>query len=336
MRRRSPRQVSRVRHIPVLRLLLYYAALVTIAIALAHFVPITKEAFVAPVSVPAIDQAGGLLNGQELPPTSPAFSRPFGRSVITIVVILGALGLSMPIAFVSMWTRRYRFDPSLIQSIIILPIVVAGIVLLVKESLALAFSLTGIVGVVRFRNTLKDPKDAVYIFLVLGVGLAAGVQALDVALLVSLAFNMIVLCMWKWDVGGFYATAGEGGLLTIGDAELLPFGGEREPDRLRHRANDLASDMETDGYLLVYAADPAAARRCVEISLTEFASNWRVGDARDESGGLSSFVVAIDLRGKASPVDLLGDLDERWPEQLAAAEYLPYRHEGEEEEEDDE
>jgi hypothetical protein len=103
MRRRTPRQVSRVRHIPVFRLLLYYAALVTIAVTLAHFVPITREAFVAPVSVPAVEQAGGLLNGNDLPPTSPAFGRPFGRAVITIVVILGALGLSLPIAFVSMW-----------------------------------------------------------------------------------------------------------------------------------------------------------------------------------------------------------------------------------------
>jgi hypothetical protein len=60
-----------------------------------------------------------------------------------------------------------------VQLLIILPLVVAGIVVLVKDSLALAFSLAGIVAAVRFRNTLDDSKDAVYVFLATGVGLAA-------------------------------------------------------------------------------------------------------------------------------------------------------------------
>jgi hypothetical protein len=93
--------------------------------------------------------------------------------------------------------------------VIILPIVVAGIALVVKNSLALAFSLAGIVAAVRFRNTLKDPRDAVYIFLVIAIGLSAGVQALDVALAMSLAFNFVVLLVWKHNVGR--STAGATG-----------------------------------------------------------------------------------------------------------------------------
>jgi hypothetical protein len=242
-----------------------------------------------------------------------------------VFVIAGALALALPIAWVARFTRQLRYDPSLVQSIVVLPILVAGIVILVKNSLALAFSLAGIVAVVRFRNTLKDPKDAVYVFLVLGVGLAAGVQALDVALLVSLTFNLIVLAFWKYDTGGVFSTSGQSGVLSIGDASLLPLEGMRESRGVREQARTLAGTMETDGYLLVVAADAAAARRCVEISLTECASDWRVGEPERAAGGLASFLVALDLRDKADPVDVLGELDERWPEQIAAAEYLPLR-----------
>src|SRR5256885_7014990 len=41
--------------------------------------------------------------------------------------------------------------------------------------------LAAIVAAVRFRNTLKDTKDAVYIFLALAVGVAAGVYSPTVA-----------------------------------------------------------------------------------------------------------------------------------------------------------
>jgi polyphosphate kinase len=75
--------------------------------------------------------------------------------------------------------------------------VVAGIVLIIRDSLALAFSLAGVVAAVRFRNTLKDTKDAVYIFLAVGIGLAAGVQALVVALILSILFNLVVFALWK-------------------------------------------------------------------------------------------------------------------------------------------
>jgi hypothetical protein len=324
--KRGPRRVSRNRRVPVGWLLLYYVVIIALAVAVAMLVPIARHAFVAPVQAPT-DVGNPFTDGLGTPPVA-EWTGPFDRAIVTLCVILGGLALALPIAWVAMFTRRVRYDPSLVQSIIILPVVVAGIVILVKNSLALAFSLAGIVAVVRFRNTLKDPKDAVYIFLVLGVGLAAGVQALDVALLVSMAFNLLVLGLWKFDVGGLYSAAGQSGLLTIGDLDLLPLGGSRELERVREEAMQLSKDIDVGGYLLVVAADVTAARRCLEITLTEFASKWRAGEPSTLVGGLASFVVVVDLRDKRDPLDLLGELDERWPQQIAAAEYVPFWREG--------
>ena len=99
-------------------------------------------------------------------------------------------------------TRQKKgFRQSVVQTLIFLPIVVAGVVLLVKNSVALAFSLGGIVAAVSFRNTLRDTKDAVYIFLAIGVGLAAGVQVMSAAAVMSFLFNVVILVFWYTDFG---------------------------------------------------------------------------------------------------------------------------------------
>ena len=72
---------------------------------------------------------------------------------------------------------------------------------MVKNSLALAFSLGGIVAAVSFRNTLRDTKDAVYIFLATGVGLAAGIQSVAFAAALSITYNVVILMLWWTDFG---------------------------------------------------------------------------------------------------------------------------------------
>src|SRR2546430_15371128 len=89
--------------------------------------------------------------------------------------MLTALLLVLPVSWVYMLTKqRSGYDQSVVQTVIILPMTVAATVILVQNSLALAFTLAAIVAAVRFRNTLKDTKDAGYIFLAPAVGVAAG------------------------------------------------------------------------------------------------------------------------------------------------------------------
>jgi hypothetical protein len=118
------------------------------------------------------------------------------------VAMFGALALMCPVAYVYMRTKpKARYDASLVQTVIVLPVVIAGVVLIVRDSVALAFSLAGIVAAVRFRNTLKDTKDAVYIFLAIAVGLAAGVQSLPVGFVVTAIYLGVVLVLWRYDIG---------------------------------------------------------------------------------------------------------------------------------------
>ena len=117
------------------------------------------------------------------------------------VAMAAASLLSLPVAWVYQLTRAKRgYQQSVVQLLIILPTVVSGIVLLVKYSVTLAFSLAGIVAAVRFRNSLDDSKDAVYVFLATGLGLASAVN-LPVAFVLSVGFNFLVLALWFTDFG---------------------------------------------------------------------------------------------------------------------------------------
>ena len=314
------------RRAPFLRLLVYYAVIVGIAVALVRYVPFLREAWSGEAAAAA--QTSDLLNGrgETVAPTVPD-QRMIDRSAIMVLITLAALALAFPVAWIYMHTRRLRYDPSLVHSVIILPMVVAGIVVIVKDSVALAFSLAGIVAAVRFRNTLKDPKDAVYIFLALGIGLAAGVQAVDIAFVMSLLFNLVVLTLWRWNLGSIYSGEQSQNLLSIGDAQLMIARRGSQRDSIRWRLSRESKDMETDGILLVHAEDTEAARQAIELSLNKTADDYRIADNFRQRDGISTFAVLLRLNDKkGDPLAILGDIEDRWHEDILAAEYIPYKH----------
>jgi hypothetical protein len=110
--------------------------------------------------------------------------------------------LMVPVSWVYFVTTKDRdVDRSFAQTIMVLPVIVAGIATIVHGSLALAFSLAGVVAAVRFRFTLEDPAQALYIFIAIAVGLGAGISAVNVAGVVSIAFVYLTLALWKLDYG---------------------------------------------------------------------------------------------------------------------------------------
>jgi hypothetical protein len=126
-----------------------------------------------------------------------------GQSLFWLAVALvSALLLSLPVSWVYMGIRNDdEYDQSLINTIIVLPMVVTGIVIIVQNSLALAFSLAGIAGAVRFRNSLKSSGDALFILLAVAIGLSAGIGAVELAALVTMAFSYTFVGLWMTEYG---------------------------------------------------------------------------------------------------------------------------------------
>jgi hypothetical protein len=118
------------------------------------------------------------------------------------ITILGALLTALPGSWVYIAIRNPKdYDQSLVDTIIILPIVVTSIIIIVQNSLALAFSIAGIAAAVRFRNSLKSSGDALFILLAVGTGLAAGIGAIELAAVISIAFNYCFAMLWITEYG---------------------------------------------------------------------------------------------------------------------------------------
>ncbi len=124
-------------------------------------------------------------------------------AVTLALAMIGTLALMVPVSWVYVLTfrRDKGYEGSFVQTIILLPILVTGIATIVQHSLPLAFALAGIVAAVRWRFTLDKPSHAVYIFGGIGVGLGAGISAVEVAGIVSVFFVYTALVLWRLDYG---------------------------------------------------------------------------------------------------------------------------------------
>ena len=190
---------------PIRRLFAYYAILAVVLGIVLFLYPASNALMMGGESATSGIAPQLLQDGL----SAPAFvqqvlgSGSLGELLITtLLVLVGIVALMLPVTWVYMSARKVPgHDQSIVQTLLILPIVVAGVVLIVQNSLALAFSLAGVVAAVRFRTTLDDTRDVVFIFLAIGVGFAAGVHVLGIGMMVSVAFNFVVLLTWRYDFG---------------------------------------------------------------------------------------------------------------------------------------
>ena len=128
------------------------------------------------------------------------FSFDPNGAIKLFLATMGTAVLMVPVSWAYILTNRVaKIEQSFVQTIVVLPIVVTGIAMIVQNSLALAFSLAGIVAAVRFRFTLEEPSHALYIFTAIAIGLGAGIGDLGVAGVISITFVYAVLILWKLD-----------------------------------------------------------------------------------------------------------------------------------------
>lgn len=193
------------------RVLLYHLVLAVLVITLALVFP----GFVAEAPIGGVTELaeGGDVTVTRIdrPPPMPAEDFEIVESVIRatseldrlgyarqlLMVLAGVWLLMLPVSWVHKGIHRESsYDHSLDETTLILPGVVAAIVLVVQHSLALAFSLAGIVAGVQFRRALQDTFDALFILVAIGTGIAAGVQALEIAAVLTVFFCYATLYVY--------------------------------------------------------------------------------------------------------------------------------------------
>ncbi|HVW27825.1 MAG TPA: DUF4956 domain-containing protein [Polyangiaceae bacterium] len=121
---------------------------------------------------------------------------------IAAASLLLSFATSMVIA--TIYTITYHgigYLRTFVQTISMSGLVAALVMLAIGDDVARGLGMVGALTLIRFRTTLKDTRDLVFVFASLGVGVACGVQAFSVAILGTLAFSLAALYL-SWSEFG--------------------------------------------------------------------------------------------------------------------------------------
>ena len=124
-----------------------------------------------------------LITGNTLPGV-PASASPGGLAnpFFELAKLVAAAVIGMLVTVVH---RQYRSDksanPALDQAQVLLCISGALMMIIIGNSIARAFGIAGAASVIRFRTPVEDARDITILFILMGLGMAAGLGALAVA-----------------------------------------------------------------------------------------------------------------------------------------------------------
>lgn len=330
---------------PVRRLVAYYVFIGAIVFAVVYFVPSVGHLLAGKGLEPAQSTAQLLQNGlskKEVAHAGLAAGSLTELAVATVLILLGTLLLMLPVSWVYMSARRVQgHNQAVVQTLIILPLVVAGVIIVVQNSLALAFSLAGVVGAVRFRTTFRDTRDLVFIFLAIAVGFAAGVESLAVGALMSICFNFVVILTWRYDYGRNVLTP-SASAQWAGPLEALasPTGDHIVPDRdlvlslTPRRADVLADRFERvrdvigkkkkkarfNAVLTITTDQVGEAQAKVETVLEQNTKRWRLDEVVTNVGKPSEIYYLIRLKKSVTRDDFLTAIHDSAGEAIATAD----------------
>ena len=114
--------------------------------------------------------------------------------VSLVISLLLAFVCGHAIAWTYMFTHTgLSYSRSYVNSLILLPVLVALVMLVLSNNLVVAFGLMAIFSMVRFRSILRDTLDTTYVLSVIVVGLACGTMKFTSAILGCLAIMAVMV-----------------------------------------------------------------------------------------------------------------------------------------------
>ena len=96
--------------------------------------------------------------------------------------------------------RGPGFSYSFLNSMIVLTMITAIVIMVIGNNLARAFGLVGAMSIIRFRTAIKETQDIVFIFFSLAIGMACGVGLHILAVSGTLIIGVIFYILTKSNV----------------------------------------------------------------------------------------------------------------------------------------
>ncbi len=101
-----------------------------------------------------------------------------------------AFVLALVLANVYRWTHQgFSYQRSFLQTIVLASIAVSIMIMAIGNNMARGLGILGAMAFVRFRTPIRDPRDVIFIFAALAIGISCGAQVFVVAIMGTLFFG---------------------------------------------------------------------------------------------------------------------------------------------------
>jgi len=134
------------------------------------------------------------------------FRGDYGAAPTNYTALLIALLLAFVCGHAIAWTYMLThtglsYSRSYVNTLIVMPVIVALVMLILANNLVLAFGLMAIFAMVRFRSILRDTLDTTYVLAVIVIGLACGTLKFTSAVVGCLATVGVMVYFWATAFG---------------------------------------------------------------------------------------------------------------------------------------
>jgi uncharacterized membrane protein YhiD involved in acid resistance len=252
------------------------------------------------------------------------FSMAFESLFETFFSLLLSFIFTLPIAWVYTLTKdEENFDPSLAQTVVVLAMVVTGVMVVISDVTARAFALAGVVAAVRFRNTLQDTKDAVYIFIAVTIGMGCGTRVYHITVWLSVIMSLTMYLLWKYKFGSSLRSSAK----ALGKKDVQKIYAQTSGEALQHLERELEqqvrlmqwAQMHSDeekgkkkpnAALIIESSDAYAAIEQVDKVLDAYGGKWQLANISSETPGRCTLEYVGRLPKESTPATLIDALQQ--------------------------
>ncbi len=114
---------------------------------------------------------------------------------VALFSILLSFVLSSAIGFVYHFTNQGALSRNFIQAMVLSSVVTCMVIMAVGDNVAAGFGIMGAIAIVRFRMRIENPRNIIFIFGALSVGIALGVYGYSIAISGTIVFCFLAILL---------------------------------------------------------------------------------------------------------------------------------------------
>lgn len=116
---------------------------------------------------------------------------------VAVFSLLLAFVLSTVIAFTYKFTYRgISYSGNFFQAMVLSSSATSMVIMAVGNNIAVGFGIIGAIAIIRFRTRINEPRNIIFIFASLGVGIATGVYGYSIAIAGTLIFCSVAIMLY--------------------------------------------------------------------------------------------------------------------------------------------